>query len=130
MHLPHAPIYTPHATLAQHFQKALECLRKKVDDYRERPVDPFPELATPRQKIDSLIFETAEETEYDGDDRSVLYLAVEALFLAQTPPLMLDVDSEDDDPPWPEYLIRSRFKEWIHEELAHSVESHPLCCEV
>ncbi len=129
MHIPNTPIHTPYLTCEQHFRDALERIKEKVADYMRRPVYEC-ELDTPREEVNQLIIITAEEIEYDRNDQSVLYLAVEDLSLAQKQPEILEVDSEDDDPPWVEYLIRMNLEERIMRQLCRYIQEHPLCCEV
>lgn len=130
-YLPGAPIppfsYTRHQLLAE----AIALLKEKVQAYMRRPEYPASLQCKPREAIDGLIFETAEETHYgeDGDDRVLLSLAVEDPALARSQPKTFEADALDCSPPWPEYMIRTNFEEWIAEQLGRYAQMHPLCCE-
>lgn len=124
MHIP--VIHTPYQTL---FQRALQHLLQKVEDYTSRPIYET-EIDTPRDVIEGFIVASAEETLYESDARQLLSLAVEDLEFATTQPKTFEVDPQDNHPPSAEYLIRTNVEEWIAKQLSHHVQRHPPCCEI
>jgi hypothetical protein len=131
MHIPNASISPPYCTREQHLRRALTLLKEKVDSSMRHPVVYEPELSpyTPRDEMNSFIFQAAQEALYGSDDRSMLYVAVEDLSLAQMRPETFVVDP--DNPPRATYLIRMK-KDPLHlillaiEEptLAHTLPTH------
>lgn len=128
MHTPGTPICTLYPTREQHFREVLAQVKARVNEYMRRDLPE--DFYSPRDEVEGFAFDAVEAIFYGGDNRSVLSLAVEDLSLVQVRPATFEVIAKDDDPPWPEYLIRTKFEELMYDRLFFYVREHPLCCEV